>query len=360
VWAWGQNTFGQVGTGAASTSPVLTPAPVSGVFAATAIAAGHNSSLVIMGNGLVKAWGHNLSGQLGNGTTVNSTSPVSVTGLTDATAIAAGAQHALAVRPGCPVWAWGHNGQGQLGTASSTSSTPTTAPASALLINTFYFDGDMDGFGSEYVSEQACAPSPGFVEELDCDDYMPTTYPGAPEQCNGLDDSCDGVVDDGNPSGGESCSTGQLGVCAAGITACTDGSVVCARNVAPSDEQCDTLDNDCDGEADEGNPGGLEECETGKQGVCGEGVTYCTHGIIECVQRYPSSSEICDSKDNDCNGQSDDGLTFHAWYLDQDHDNYGLTSDSVQACVRPSGRASTPGDCDDAQAGRNPGATETC
>ncbi|NMO13892.1 MopE-related protein [Pyxidicoccus fallax] len=359
VWSWGQNTFGQVGKGIASTTPVLSPTPVEGVFAATAIAAGHNSSLVIMGGGFVKAWGHNVSGQLGNGTTMNSASAVNVTELADALAIAAGAQHALALRPGCPVWGWGHNGQGQLGTGA-TSTSPTTAPVSTQIVNTFYFDGDMDGFGDEYLTEQGCEPSPGFVEELDCDDYTPSTYPGAPELCNGTDDSCDEVVDEGNPSGGENCATGKPGVCAEGTTACVEGSVACQQNEAASAEQCDSLDNDCDGEADEGNPGGLQACETGQQGVCGEGVTYCTHGALECAPVRGPSAEVCDSLDNDCNGQADDGLAFLDWYRDGDGDNYGLTSQSVQSCTQPSGHAPTAGDCNDANASIHPGAPEVC
>ncbi|NTX57200.1 MopE-related protein [Myxococcus sp. CA039A] len=360
VWAWGQNTFGQTGTGSATPTPVLSPSPVGGVFAATAIAAGHNTSTVIMGNGFVKVWGHNASGQLGNGTTVNSATPVDATGLTDATSISAGAQHVVAVRPGCPVWAWGNNIHGQLGTSTSTSTTPTTTPTSTLLTNTFYFDGDMDGFGDEFFFESACTPSPGFVEEIDCDDYMPTTYPGAPEQCNGVDDSCDGQADDGNPSGGEGCATGLPGVCAAGTTACTQGSVVCTQNQAASTEACDSLDNDCDGQADEENPGGLVACPTGAQGVCGDGVTHCSHGAIECVQKQAASSETCDGLDNDCDGQSDEELTFQAWYRDQDGDNYGVTSQSTQACARPLGHAPNAGDCDDVQPSLHPGATEVC
>ena len=358
VWAWGQNTFGQAGTGNTS-SPVLSPTPVNGVFAVATLVSGHNSSHVIMSGGLALAWGHNVSGQLGNGTTANSATPVNVVGLADAHSLAVGAQHALALRPGCPVWAWGHNAQGQMGTGSTSNPGPT-APVSTLLSNTFYFDGDMDGFGDEYLSEQACEPSPGFVEELDCDDYVATTYPGAPEVCNGVDDSCDGVVDDGDPSGGENCSTGQLGICATGTTACTAGSVACVQRHAASAETCDALDNDCDGVSDEGNPGGRQACSTGQQGVCGEGVTYCTHGAIECAPLRGPSTEACDGLDNDCNGQSDDGLAFQSWYRDQDGDNYGVTSQSVLACAQPSGHAPNPGDCDDRQEGINPGATEVC
>ncbi|MFP2906090.1 MopE-related protein [Pyxidicoccus sp. 3LFB2] len=359
VWAWGQNTFGQVGIGTVSSTPVLSPSPVSGVFAVTALVSGHNSSLAIIGNGAAMAWGHNASGQLGNSSTTNSASPVNVTGLSVAKALAAGAQHAVALRPGCPVWAWGHNGQGQLGTGS-TSSTPVSAPGQALLSNTFYFDGDLDGFGDEYLTEEACEPSPGFVEGLDCDDYTASTYPGAPELCNGVDDNCNGAVDDGNPSGGASCSTGQHGVCTAGMTACTNGSVVCQQRQAASAEQCDGLDNDCDGASDEGNPGGLLACATGEPGVCGEGVTYCTHGGLECVPTRGATSEVCDGADNDCDGQVDDELVFQSWYRDQDVDNYGLTAQSVQACSRPSGHVPNPGDCNDTSAAVHPGAVEAC
>jgi hypothetical protein len=72
------------------------------------------------------------------------------------------------------------------------------------------------------------------------------------ETCNGVDDDCDGMVDEGNPGGGTSCATGQLGVCGAGTTACTGGAVVCASNVAPASEQCNGYDDDCNGVIDDG------------------------------------------------------------------------------------------------------------
>ncbi|SEU37220.1 Alpha-tubulin suppressor [Myxococcus fulvus] len=360
VWGWGQNSSGQVGTGTTSTAPVLQPTAVSGVFAATRVSAGHAFSLVIMGNGIVKAWGLNASGQLGYGTPGGTSgAPVDVVGLQDVTAIAAGYHHVLAVRSGCPVWTWGNNSQGQLGTGTYVT-TPTSSPVTTSLVNTYYFDSDMDGFGDELFSAEACEAPYGYVEDIDCNDFDSATYPGALETCNGTDDNCDSEVDEGNPSGGDECSTGLVGVCAKGTTACTQGSVVCAQNQAASSEQCDGLDNDCDGEVDDGNPGGLVACETGGVGVCGEGVKYCTHGALECVQRDAPSAEVCDNRDNDCNGQTDDGLTFATWYLDQDHDDYGIASQSLQACARPTNHAAQAGDCDDTRATFNPGAPESC
>ena len=357
VWAWGLNNFGQVGSGTPGTAPVLVPGAVSGVFAATSVVAGHYFSLVIMGSGSVKAWGQNTYGQLGNGTTENSPVPVAVTGLDDAKVIAAGAQHALAVRPGCPVWAWGNNGQGQLGNGN-VSNTPMMVRS--LLFNTFYFDGDGDGFGDEYVLEQACTPSPGFVEKVDCDDYSATTHPGATEMCNSVDDNCDGTVDDGNPGGYRSCWTGQPGVCFAGTTACSNGSVICVQNVVASPERCDGLDNDCDGESDEGNPEGMQDCSTGKLGVCAAGVTYCTASTLHCVQTEAASSEVCDGLDNDCNGQMDEGLPTRTWYRDADGDGYGNSGSWVQNCRQPPGYVPNASDCNDGNAAIRPGATEVC
>jgi len=128
------------------------------------------------------------------------------------------------------------------------------------------------------------------------------------EVCDGLDNNCDGLIDNGNPGGGLSCSTGQAGVCAAGTTACTGGAIVCNRNQGPSAEVCDGLDNDCNGVIDNGNPGGGASCSTGGAGVCGAGTIVCTAGGLQCQQNTGSSADICDNLDNDCNGNVDNDL----------------------------------------------------
>ena len=139
--------------------------------------------------------------------------------------------------------------------------------------------------------------------QIQCNQNVSATI----ETCNGLDDDCDGTPDDGNPSGGQSCVTGQLGVCSPGTTSCTNGAVVCNQNVQPSAEVCDGADNDCDGVPDDGDPGGGLACNTGQPGVCASGTTTCSGGQVTCAPNTPASAETCDGLDNDCDGTADDG-----------------------------------------------------
>ncbi|MFT3772446.1 MAG: MopE-related protein [Minicystis sp.] len=177
-----------------------------------------------------------------------------------------------------------------------------------LPLHTFYKDADGDGHGSAGITIQACAAPPGYVPSGDdCDDSKASVHPGAAELCNGADDNCDGTVDEGNPGAGALCNTGLLGACGKGATACVGGAIVCAQTTFPAAETCDGIDNDCDGHVDEGNPGGGVACNTGKLGVCAAGVSACTGGAMHCVQITQPSAELCDGLDNDCDGQVDDG-----------------------------------------------------
>jgi hypothetical protein len=125
------------------------------------------------------------------------------------------------------------------------------------------------------------------------------------EVCNGLDDDCDGTVDDGNPGGGGTCSTGQPGVCAAGTLECQSGGLVCVPNQSPSAEVCNGLDDDCDGTVDDGNPGGGGTCTTGLPGVCSTGTLQCQGGSLVCepgIQPGEQTENCTDGLDNDCDG----------------------------------------------------------
>jgi hypothetical protein len=127
------------------------------------------------------------------------------------------------------------------------------------------------------------------------------------EVCDGLDNDCDGVVDNGNPGGGASCSTGEPGVCDAGTEACVAGTLQCVSNEAPSAELCDGIDNDCDGVVDDGNPEGGVACNTGLPDNCGIGATQCSSGALVCVPDPSTTAEVCDGVDNDCDGEVDEG-----------------------------------------------------
>ena len=134
------------------------------------------------------------------------------------------------------------------------------------------------------------------------------------ELCNGKDDDCDGLIDEDFPSLGQACNqqscqgAGQLVCNAAG----TD--VECTVSATgPSPEVCDGRDNDCDGLVDEA-PGPGEPAMPGVGVACGSGVGECKQGISTCTggkivcSSVGPSVEICDGKDNDCNGSVDDGV----------------------------------------------------
>jgi Putative metal-binding motif len=131
------------------------------------------------------------------------------------------------------------------------------------------------------------------------------------ETCDGLDNDCDGTADNNIPGTGGDCSTGQLGVCSAGTISCqlSAGSyqVDCFPNVAASNEMCDGLDNDCDGTADDGNPEGGGACNTGQLGICGPGTFNCVMGGIMCTPTAQAAMETCNGVDDNCDGQADEG-----------------------------------------------------
>ncbi len=130
VWAWGDNSVGQLGDGTTTNSS--TPVQLSGIADVDIIATGPNHTVVLKSDGTVLAWGDNRFGQLGVETTetcefalINgdcSTTPVQISGLTDVAAIATGDSHTIVLKADGTVWAWGENTVGQLGNGTTTNS----------------------------------------------------------------------------------------------------------------------------------------------------------------------------------------------------------------------------------------------
>jgi len=157
----------------------------------------------------------------------------------------------------------------------------------------------------------------------DCDDNDAAVYPGAPEQCNGADDDCDGVVPqaegDWNGNGIPDCAEnfidadgdGYPATATPGIPADCDDTDPLTYPGAP--ERCDGIDNDCDGalpanETDANNNGIIDCLESGGTDADGDGFPASGGGaIIDCDDNdatiYPGAPEQCNGLDDDCDGQ---------------------------------------------------------
>ena len=149
-----------------------------------------------------------------------------------------------------------------------------------------------------------------------CADGAPRCEPiamSSEEICDGLDNDCDGMVDEGVGGGavdesvGDPCETDQPGICAEGLWACTDGGIECVPATGAADEVCDGLDNDCDGAVDEDLAGHGAACATGAVGTCAIGGEACVDGAWICTPAVEPSDETCDGLDNDCDGRIDNG-----------------------------------------------------
>src|SRR4029077_10238390 len=121
IYACGRNNFGQLGNGTTRHSPPRVAVTLPGSATAAAVAANEFHSLALTSTGAVYAWGHNAFGQLGNGTTTDSSTPVAVAVPGTVTKIAAGWAFDLALPSTGAVYAWGFNGDGELGTTSADS-----------------------------------------------------------------------------------------------------------------------------------------------------------------------------------------------------------------------------------------------
>ena len=166
-------------------------------------------------------------------------------------------------------------------------------------------DQDMDGFG---------------VLQGDCDDHDDSIHPAAPELCNGIDDDCDGDVDDDAEGGDWFYVDGDGDGWGLGAYAAQH----CAEAV--------------DGWALQRG-----DCNDYDPGV------------------HPGADELCNGTDDDCDGRTDEGAVDAAtWYADDDGDGWGDDAHTWPACEQPDGWISQGGDCDDGDPGTHPEAEEVC
>lgn len=207
-------------------------------------------------------------------------------------------------------------------------------------------DNDCDNAIDEDLGENTCGIGVCAAFGPACENgnagvCVPGT-PAATEACNGLDDDCDGETDEGcncTPGDMQACYSGAagtsgVGLCADGVQTCDAGQwSSCTGDITPTAEVCDDLDNDCDGEADNGNPGGGGTCSTGMPGVCGTGELACVNGDVECAQTVMPSAEICDGLDNDCNTATADGSADPLAGVACDGPDADACLEGVQACT---------------------------
>jgi len=256
---------------------------------------------------------------------------------------------------------------------------------------TWYLDADGDGHGAAHASVEACAQPAGYAAAaLDCDDSNVAISPAATELCNGLDDDCDGTVDEADALDASTwfadADLDGYGDLASTTAACdqptgflTDSSDCDDHDddIHPgATELCDGIDNDCDGSSDEddaadastwyadvdgdgyGDPSTTSAACTQPGGYQGDG-TDCDDGDSAV---NPGAVEICDGLDNDCDGVTDepDAVDASGWYSDVDGDGYGDPGSTTAACSQPSGYVGDGTDCNDGDASIHPGGTEVC
>ncbi|HEX7476513.1 MAG TPA: MopE-related protein [Polyangiales bacterium] len=235
---------------------------------------------------------------------------------------------------------------------------------------------DADGDGHY---DAACKDKNGKPFGDDCDDTDPLRFPGNIESCDAAnkDEDCDpktfGNKDSDNDGFYDSrCCNAVSDAKGAKLNCGTDCDDLNASVNPRASEVCDLFDNNCNGQTDEGVSVKMypdkdhdgHGTKSGAQQVCAGKVGFASSSD-DCNDADPEvftgEFEICDDKDNNCNGKIDEVEDDAPWFVDADKDGFGdATSTPVYSCQRIPGRVLSSNDCDDTKAAVNPAAAELC
>jgi len=228
---------------------------------------------------------------------------------------------------------------------------------------------DLDGDGS---GDAMCLDAMGVALGTDCDDHDPARFTGNMEQCDAahVDEDCNPLTLGGRDDDGDGFVSA---ICCDGTTCGDDCDDTRLAVHIGATEVCNGIDDDCDGMMDEGvSVAGFVDADRDGYGdatrprtACGTAVGFSPYGT-DCddtrASVHPGQPELCDGIDNDCDPATplDTNITSVTWYRDADGDGFGTSSTTMQSCSPPAGYSLLGGDCDDASAGRSPGVAELC